>query len=653
MDREFLDIYNRELELLYQQAKEFGDEYPGIAERLGGLVRDRIDPMVSGLLEGSAFLAARVQLKLRHEFPEFTSNLLEQLVPNYLAPTPSCILARFSPVFGDSALREGKRIARGSPIEATYQQRGRRVACRFRLASDVTIWPFEIAAAEYYATPAALQGLGIPIDRRAAAGLRITLRHRTTPRADDEPNDAEAKTKPESWFSGTRVDRLPFYLSGAEPDAHLLYEQMISRRIGTFVRHLDEFGDPVAHALPDSAVGQIGFDEEEALLPADSRLFSGFDLLREYFMFPRKFLGFTLSGLSAIRERLTSRTIDIVFVFDEASARLGSVVEAGAFALYTTPAVNYFEMSTDRVPMRANMHEHHVIPDKSRYLEYEPHRLIEVYAHFPGGRDKVPVRPLYSASFGAQDDSGLYYTIRRLPRRRTLEEKQRGVASDYTGTDMFISLTEKPGLKLVDKVVELSVRAFCTNRHLAEQLPVGASGADFRLPEDMTIPIACIAGPTPPREPVASYLRSRGETAHAGTVTWRLINLLSLNHLGLIERGGGRDGRALRETLALFADLADAATERRIRGVRSVDSRPVVRRVRHRAGLGAARGSEVTVTLDEKAFEGSSAFLLGAVLDRFLAEYAGMNHFTQTVIRTVERGEIARWPPRAGSRRLL
>jgi type VI secretion system protein ImpG len=46
-------------------------------------------------------------------------------------------------------------------------------------------------------------------------------------------------------------------------------------------------------------------------------------------------------------------------------------------------------------------------------------------------------------------------------------------------------------------------------------------------------------------------------------------------------------------------------------------------------------------------------FLLGAVLDRFLAEYAAMNHFTQTVIRTLDRGEIMRWPTRSGSRRRL
>ncbi|MDB5560500.1 MAG: type secretion protein family, partial [Enterovirga sp.] len=133
----------------------------------------------------------------------------------------------------------------------------------------------------------------------------------------------------------------------------------------------------------------------------------------------------------------------------------------------------------------------------------------------------------------------------------------------------------------------------------------------------------------------------------------RLINMLRLNHLGIVQRGAGGGARAIREMLTLFADLTDSAIERRIRGVRNVDSRAVVRRLRQRTGTGTARGTEVTITLDEKAFEGTGAFLLGAILDRFFAEYASLNHFTQTVIRTVERGEIMRWPPRVGQRRLM
>jgi type VI secretion system protein ImpG len=201
--------------------------------------------------------------------------------------------------------------------------------------------------------------------------------------------------------------------------------------------------------------------------------------------------------------------------------------------------------------------------------------------------------------------------------------------------------------------VELSVRALCSNRHLTEHLPIGQGGADFRLLDDTSLNLVCVAGPTPPREPVVSQIRSRSEIASIGVVTWRLINMLSLNYLGLVERGAGKNAAALREMLALFADFLDDATERKIRGLRSVESRPVVRRVRERAGSGAARGQEITISLDEKAFEGSGVFLLGAVIERFFAEYSGLNYFTQTVIATPERGEIMRWPARMGSRRPL
>ena len=653
MNQEFLDFYNQELRLFMEHTKEFAEEYPGIAERLGGLVGERMDPMVGGLLEGAAFLAARVQLKLKHEFPEFTNNLLEQLIPNYLAPTPSALLAGIKPPFSDPGLREGVRIPRGAYIDATYLERDRRVACRYRLGADVTLWPFDIAAAEYIPAPGPLQALGLRTDARALSGLRLSLTHRTMADPDQEPSVAQAAKTPTSWFSGCRCKDLTVHLLGAEADAIALYEQLFSDCVGIYFRHLDEFGDPVITPASECSLEQIGFGEDEALLPADTRVFRGFDLLREFFWFPRKFLGFKLDGLARIMPHLESKAVDVIFVFDEVNIRLAAAVQKGMFALYAAPAINLFEKTADRIPVRTNQHEFHVVPDRSRQLDYEPHSILNVHAHYVGGREKQAVHPLYSSPEGASPTQGLLYTQRRLPRRRSAAERRQGRASDYTGTDMFISLVEPAGVSDTASVAELSVRALCSNRHLPEHLPTGEGGADFRLIDNVALDITCLAGPTPPREPVVSQLKLRSETASTGVVTWRLINLLSLNHLGLVQRGAGQNGEALRELLSLFADLADSATERRIRGIKSVDSRPVVRRFPQRAGTGAARGLEIMVTLDEKAFEGSGVFLLGAVLDRFLAEYAAMNHFTQTVIRTVERGDVMRWPPRAGARRIL
>ena len=654
MNPEFLDLYNRELKLLNEQAREFAKEYPGIAERLGGLLEDRTDPLIGGLLEGTAFLAARVQLKLKHEFPEFTNNLLEQLVPHYLAPTPSVMLVKAVPTFGDAALRDGHPIGRGSYLDATFRQLDRQIACRYRLCAPITIWPFQITGAEYFSSPAPLQALGAPVGSEVQAGLRLTLTHRSAARREDEPSDTEALKKPEMLFAGCRTVGLPMYFVGSEADSVALYEQMFAHCKAVYFRLLDEFGDPVVLPAPEECLRQIGLEREDALFPNDYRVFEGFDLLREYFVFPRKFLGCELTRLDAVLPRLKAKTVDVLFAFDEVNAQLAAAVRPEMFAIYAAPAINLFEKTTDRIALKSNQHEYHVVPDRSHYLDYEPHRLLEVYAHHPGGRDKVPVQPLYSASLdGPQHASGFYFTVRRLPRRRTVEEKRVGISSDYAGTDMFISLSALGGDDDDSAIAELSVRALCSNRHLTEHLPIGIGGADFRLIDDTTLDLVCVAGPTPPHEPIVTQFRSRSEVAHTGTVAWRLVNMLSTNHLGLVERGAGHNAQALRETLSMFAEMTDAATERRVRGIRNVDSRPVVRRVRERSGIGAARGIEITVTIDEKAFEGTGIFLLGAVLDRFFAEYSGFNHFTQTVIRSVERGEVARWPPRMGTRRPL
>ena len=326
INREFLDLYNTELQLLNEHARQFAEEYPGIAERLGGLLDDRVDPLIGGLLEGSAFLAARVQLKLKHEFPEFTENLLEQLVPHYLAPTPSMMLVKANPVFGDPALREGRAIARGSYLDASFRQLDRQIACRYRLCGDITVWPFELTAAEYYSSPAPMHALGVSVGGEVLAGLRLTLTHRSTARSEDEPAEADAQKKPELLIAGCRTSELPLYFVGGEADAVALYEQLFAHCKGIYFRHLDQFGNPVILEAPRECLQQIGFEPDDTLFARDHRVFEGFDLLREYFAFPRKFLGCRLTGLNEVLSRIKARTVDIVFAFDELNTRLAAAV---------------------------------------------------------------------------------------------------------------------------------------------------------------------------------------------------------------------------------------------------------------------------------------------------------------------------------------
>ncbi len=652
MNREFLKFYNQELAILREQAAEFAQEYPGVAERLGGLLDDNVDPMIAGLLEGSAFLAARVQLKLKHEFADFTTNLIDQIAPHYLAPTPSFVLVQATPNYGDPALRDGRTIARAAVFDATYREAQRNIACRFTLATPLALWPFEIVKAEYLTSAAAVQALVPSAGEDSVACLRLRMSVRAAARPEDEPPDKEAYLKPELRFSACRVKSLRFHLLGPEIDAVAMYEQLFAHCRGVYFRVLDSFGDPVVVPGRPDMLQQIGFGESEALIPNDNRLFRGFDFLRDYFAFPRRFLGFDLNGLGEVAGRLEAKTVDIVIAFDEAKTQLAAAVRNEVFALYAAPGVNLFEKTLDRIPVRSNQFEFPVIPDRSRLLDFETNRVMRVFAHVPGVTQKAPVEPLYSAT-AARSQTGLSYTVRRAPRRLTIEEKKYGQVSNYVGADVFLSLGERSDPDETQRVAELSVDALCTNRHLAQQLPVGESGADFRFLDDASIVLRCVAGPTRPLEPPTAAFESKEEEVSTGDAAWRLVSMLSFNALGLVEPAGGGGAKALREMMILFADLSDNSTDRKIRGVRSVDLRSIVRRLRQPEGAAAARGLEITVVMEEKAFEGSGAFLLGAVLDRFYAEYVAINRFTQMVVRTVERGEIMRWPPRIGLRGVL
>src|SRR5258706_10026937 len=122
MDERLLDHYNNELRHLREMAGEFAREFPKIAGRLS-LDKDGKeicpDPYVERLLEGFAWLAARVHLKLDSEFPRFTQGLLETIYPHYLTPIPSMAMLRFDPDDQEGSLAAGFKVPRGTLLRGT------------------------------------------------------------------------------------------------------------------------------------------------------------------------------------------------------------------------------------------------------------------------------------------------------------------------------------------------------------------------------------------------------------------------------------------------------------------------------------------------------------------------------------------------------
>src|ERR1044072_2655399 len=174
MDPKILRYYNRELQHVREMGAEFAREYPKIAGRLGLEGFECADPYVERLLEGFAYLAARVQLKVDADFPTFTQHLLQMVYPHYLAPTPSMAIAQFQPDLNEAGLAQGYVIPRGTALRSIVGKDDR-TACDYRTAHETKLWPLQVKEAKYYSSTAGLASIGVSAGEGVRAGLRIAL----------------------------------------------------------------------------------------------------------------------------------------------------------------------------------------------------------------------------------------------------------------------------------------------------------------------------------------------------------------------------------------------------------------------------------------------------------------------------------------------
>lgn len=625
MDTRLLRHYENELLYMRDMGAEFAEAFPKIASRLGMEGVEVLDPYVERLLQGVAFLSARVQLELELQYPQITSHLLEIVYPHYLSPTPSMMIAAFGADVTNTALKDGYRLQRHTPLRSRPLE-GETTPCEFRTAADVTLWPIEITEAEYIDGRGELVAAGVTGGRDARAALRLRLN-----RVDGES------------MSDLPMDNLVLHLSAAAGNAWALLELMCTQTTGLTGRSTDRRAD-WAVPLAKGAVVQRGFDPDEALLPCPRRTFDGYRLLQEYFAMPERFLFLELQGLRPALEKAQGSDVDIYILFGEGRRDLAPMIVPSAFVLNAVPAINLFPKRCDRVHLSTRDTEHHVVPSRTAALDYEIHTLTSVTGISTGNVDDVQFRPFYSSNdfTAAGDNHPAYYTVSRKMRQRSEKERLRGVRTNYLGSETYLTLIDRAQSPYSANLDQIAVEALCSNRDLPLLLATGGDDV-FHLPEGG--PVNSVRLPVTPTRPTPTL--AQGETA------WRLISHLSLNYLSISDTGQGDGAEALREMIGLYAPLGDRVTQKQLEGITAVTSRPIVRRMSDEVLSTAVRGLEITLHFDDSFFEGASVYVLGGVLERFFRKYATLNSFTETVLKTRERGEITRWRPATGLGRII
>ncbi len=619
MDPRLLRYYNQELRYLRELGGEFAREFPKVAARLGMEGLEVSDPYVERLLEGCAFLAARVQLKQDAEFPRFSQRLLELVYPNFLAPLPAMLVAQMQPKASDPNLLACPELPRDTPLfSAALAHTPNR--CEFRTAQALQLTPLSTVSADYFRNVGDLGLAGQAFTARPRCGVRVRL---ALPAGGD--------------LAKLRLDRLRFFMGGQVEVGMRLHALMVSSCIGVLV---GTPGSTTARQWLDAeAVQAVGYDDADAMLPVQLHGFSGTRLLQEYFAFAERFLFMDLRGLQAPLSALRGETLELNFLFDRLGEGLDGVVEPANFSLHCAPAINLFPKRADRIGLSEGQHEYHVVPDRTAPLDYEVYDILGLSGIDDSGRE-LDFLPLYAPAHDNPMRQSAYFSAWREPRLPSEQARRDGPRSGYVGSEVFVTLVDPEDAPVDTGVRQLSVRTRCTNRDLSIFVGSTAAGAELSLEPGLPVQGArCIAGPSRPH----TALREGG-------VAWRFLNLLSLNYLSLIDTEPGSAAAVLRDMLSRFPLGTEPAQRRQIETLQRVVARSVVRRHPAPGPIAFSRGIEIELHVDELGFEGNSALLFGAALHHHLSRHASTNSFVETVLISLSRGELMRWRPMPGRR---
>ena len=623
MDPQLLAYYNQELTYMREAAGEFADQHPKIARRLGMHGVEVADPYVERLIESFCFMSARMRIKLDAEFPRFTQRMLEVVYPNYVAPTPSMAVAQLHPSVQEGDFSKGFAVPRSTAFFAKVPE-GETTACEFRSSQDVTLWPLEIVSAKLAGAPPDIPALEryLPPTMQVAGSLRIQLR--TT----GELNFCDLKG----------LDRLPIYLRGDEQVASHLFELLHTGAVASFTGVPGHMADR-PHVVTQDALVHEGLEPGQSLMPLAWNTWHGHNLLHEYFACPSRFYFFALQNLAPGLSRIQGKEAEIVVLLTHDTAKLAGLVDKDQFALFCTPVINLFEQRTDRIEITPGQTEFHLVPDRSRPMDMEVFGVQGMSAQMADTTEALSFRPLYQTLNQDEGNHGRYFSLRREPRLASDNARKYGTRTPYVGTEVFVSLVDQYEAPFNQRLRYLSVNALLTNRDLPRLVP--RNGVSDLSVSD-SLPIKSVGLIRPPSQPRAPFAQ--------GEMAWRLIRQLNFYYLPLADMTHREGAQALRDMLRLFVSSDDPVATRQIDGLVGSKVTPVTRRLPGSGPLVYGRGVQCDLTVDEDAFSGTSPYVLGLVLERYLARHVSINVFTQTRLESMQRGQVANWPVRMGTR---
>ena len=577
MDDVFLRYYEKELDDLRRASKRFAAEFPKVAGRLQLGDGECADPYVERLLEGVAFLTARIARKMDDGQSEFPENLLNQIAPEYNAPVASRAILHIRPE------EEVVSLPSGTVFEVPTTLPGKPV-CRYALRDDIVFAGVDVLNTQYdevLSVSAARTYAGRTGVCRSVGGVKLTLRCRPA--------------------AGVRDVR--FYTNMPESAAGELQHALLTRCCGVLVRCGDE-----EKLLPAEAVQEDLMGTAEPGLPPTA----------EYFLLPTQQGFITVRGLRSVLPEKGEATL--IFMLHRALPDRMRLLLQESPALQTNCArvINAFERRLNRVVPSWRPAEH-LVADATATADYEVLRVYDGSVYTDENEKLFDIYPFYHASdvsmpLGTERLN--YFSVHR--EQPVSPPKSR--MSPYIGSEVYLQISGPDYSAHRESMGSLALRALCSNRDLPLFLR-----RDAALVSDKA-EARFVAGPTPPGDPLM-----------CDAARWMGLVLARRTPTAMAAYDGDALSAIVRLLLEHQHDAANVAARRQVAGVEDVRLSSTTRAIPVHGDLCVARGWRWEILLNEKAYGDGGVFLFARSLAAYLLSLSEINSFSEVSIRTTSQ----------------
>ncbi len=596
MPKSLLDYYQENLEYMRDLGSDFTKEFPKIASRLELSENECGDPFVERLLEGAAFLAARVERKLDRSVPYMLESVLNGVLPYALEPIPAFAIAELRD--WDRSNVPAVQVLQAHTLYEAVPE-GCRTPCTFSTMIPVTLFPVELTEARYLTLD--LQ----KYELNAEAGLYLKFR----------------KNAP--FSIDPKADELLFYLDMTGAMASALQQHLQTECTGVTVisNGQREAAEEIHFSIPM-------LDEKNAC-DQNNNPVTGRELFHQFAVFQPLFRFLRIHGLAARLNRINDGdTVELVITFRRRRMEFFQRIDNRILRMNCVPLCNLFRKKSDRIPMTIR-DQHHLVPDRTNPLSYEVARVLSVSLFDNGNRKILDLHRIYDTDYMEEEDSFNFYSVRRLPRQRGDTERER---SSYVGQEVYLSFSGETFQQLQSNVVQFSADILCTNRDLPLLLH---SGSVLKAREPAIFQTAVLlTAPTAPDLPLISG---------SGADYAEKAACLMVNFSDFLWSDGVIPRELLRKMIhARIPDSREnlAGLERSILSLKNI--RETFRYVRQ-GQVFFESGWRIEVELDEPSCAGIGSYIFGCLLREFLKSYKPINTPGKIVLTTKQQGRICEW----------